>query len=76
MTKNRTRDPVTGQYAYFDNFDRMCRCGHTLGNHVHGGSECVNHDTGDGQHCGCVEFRPVFDKTDVNGMKPTCESGK
>lgn len=32
--KNEYRDPVTKRYAYFGNFERVCVCGHTLGDHI------------------------------------------
>lgn len=59
VSEHRLRDPVSGQFAFDGGFDRVCRCGHTLGVHVSGGFECVNADTGDGAHCACVKFRPV-----------------
>jgi hypothetical protein len=52
------RDPVTGQYAYDADFDRLCKCDHTLGNHLSGGFDCINQDMGDRTPCPCVKFRP------------------
>lgn len=62
-----TRDHVTGQYAYDGNFDRMCRCGHTLGVHVDGGWDCIYQVAGpvslpDAPPCPCKKFRPATDK--------------
>lgn len=62
-TEDRWRDPVTGQYAFQDNWDRMCRCGHTLGAHVAGGFDCLNGNAAvgpecDGTPCDCRKFRP------------------
>lgn len=56
------RDHLTGQYAYSGDWDRMCRCGHTLGIHGGGGFDCLNGDTGaggTGEPCGCEKFRPA-----------------
>lgn len=58
-TANRNRH--NGQFAYSSDFDRLCRCGHTLG--VHTGEaphECINEDSfagGTGEPCACVKFR-------------------
>jgi len=56
------RDPATGQYAYDQNWDRMCRCGHALGIHVSGGFDCQNSVEGDRTPCDCTKFRPVSTK--------------
>jgi hypothetical protein len=49
------RDRATGQYAYWNDFDRLCECGHRLGDHVAGGFECglFDHTAG----CQCQKFR-------------------
>lgn len=55
------RDAVTGQYAYSGDWDRVCRCGHTLGIHVDGGFDCLNQERGaggSGEPCDCERFRP------------------
>lgn len=57
--KRKLRDPATGQYAYDQDWDRMCRCGHTLGVHVSGGFDCINAVEGDRTPCGCEKFRPA-----------------
>jgi hypothetical protein len=51
------RDPHSGKYAFDDDFDRLCRCGHTLGVHVAGGLECgiVPKAT----DCNCTTFCPT-----------------
>lgn len=62
--KNKLRDPVTGQYAYDRYWERMCRCGHSLGVHVSGGFDCINVVEGDRTPCDCDKFRPI-------AIKPT-----
>ncbi|NTF23602.1 hypothetical protein G6L37_35095 [Agrobacterium rubi] len=62
VPKSKLRDPVTGQYAYDENWDRMCRCGHALGVHVSGGFDCINAVEGDRTPCDCEKFRPVSTK--------------
>lgn len=54
---------MTGQYAFQENWDRMCRCGHTLGAHTAGGFRCLNDNETigpecDGTPCDCQKFRP------------------
>lgn len=69
MTKrqNTYREPGTGRYSYFGDFDRLCRCGHSLGVHVAGGFECGADPYGKDEHgrsepeaagCTCEKFRP------------------
>lgn len=58
----RYREPGTGKYAYFGDFDRLCKCGHTLGVHIAGGFECGadargNNEAG-AEGCECQKFRP------------------
>lgn len=62
-----TRDPSTGQYAYDNDFDRLCRCGHTLGEHVDGGFDCIYTVAGpvvlrDAPPCPCRKFRPTGER--------------
>lgn len=57
------RDPINGQYAYDNNFDRMCTCGHPLAVHLAGGFDCINGDKAcderaTGLQCDCRKFRP------------------
>jgi hypothetical protein len=54
---NQAREKTTGRYAFDGRFDRACVCGHTLGVHIAGGFECINHDVGDGKRCDCLRFR-------------------
>jgi hypothetical protein len=58
--KRKVRDVRTGEFAFDNNFDRMCVCGHTLGVHVHGGWDCglnpTDHPETEG--CTCQKFRP------------------
>lgn len=64
MTKraNTYREPGTGRYSYFGDFDRLCKCGHSLGVHIAGGYECGTDPTGGGEPesagCKCERFRP------------------
>jgi len=57
----RYREPGTGRFAYWNDFNRVCKCGHRLGDHVAGGFECGC----DPQHspetrgCKCQRFRPT-----------------
>lgn len=46
------RDPVTGQFAYSGDLERLCKCGHQLGFHLHGGHDCLE------TPCSCQRFRP------------------
>ncbi len=59
---SRYRDPSTGQFGYWNDFDRMCKCGHTLGVHIAGGFECGIDAVGGGEPeavgCKCQKFRP------------------
>lgn len=52
------RDPATGRYAHSGDLSRVCVCGHDLGDHVHGGFECL----GAGAPCDCEKFRPTHEK--------------
>lgn len=59
---NEYREPGTGRFAYWNDFDRLCKCGHSLGVHIAGGFECGT-DTGgnserDAAGCKCERFRP------------------
>jgi hypothetical protein len=54
--KNEYRDPITKRYAYFGGFDRICKCGHRLGDHIAGGFECGI--TKEAEGCACQKFRP------------------
>lgn len=54
------RDPLSGQFAHDGRFDRLCVCGHELGDHVAGGFDCnVPMDGGlrRAKPCDCVRFR-------------------
>lgn len=56
------REPGTGRYSYYGDFDRLCKCGHSLGVHIAGGFECGTDPTGNGEleavGCTCERFRP------------------
>ena len=61
------REPGTGRYAYWNDFDRLCKCGHTLGVHIAGGFECGADPYGKDEHgrsepeaagCTCQKFKP------------------
>lgn len=55
----RSRDPVTGQYAFDGNSDRICTCGHRLGAHIAGGFECGTNsaDHPETKGCRCKIFK-------------------
>jgi hypothetical protein len=56
--KVETRDRSTGRYSYSGDFDRLCKCGHTLGAHTaEPPHECINGDTGEA--CDCARFVPA-----------------
>jgi hypothetical protein len=69
MDKHTTRDSRTGQYAFQNDWDRLCRCGHELGVHGEGGFDCFNADRDNigapyagrfpATSCGCMKFRPT-----------------
>ena len=44
-----------GQFG--DSFEAVCRCGHTKGDHIAGGHECVAHEFKGGSPCECEKFR-------------------
>lgn len=56
---------IKGQYAFVDNWERLCICGHKLG--VHAGENdtgkrpCFNEDSGmedaTGEPCDCKHFK-------------------
>lgn len=58
----RYRDPETGRYDYEGDFDRLCKCGHSLGVHSQGGYYCDTDAIGSGEleavGCKCERFRP------------------
>lgn len=51
------RDPVTKQYAFDNNFDRICVCGHVLGVHIAGGFECGTMPSDPSSGCSCQKFK-------------------
>ena len=56
----QARDPVTGQYAFDNRFDRLCVCGHRLGDHIAGGFDCdvpLDHGMERAAPCDCIRFR-------------------
>lgn len=59
--ENEYRDPATGQYSYFGDFDRLCVCGHSLGAHIAGGFECGTNpaDYPETKGCQCQKFKPT-----------------
>jgi hypothetical protein len=60
--ENEYRDPTTGRFDYFGDFDRLCKCGHSLGVHIAGGYECGTDTSGNNEPeaagCKCQRFRP------------------
>lgn len=61
----QNREPGTKRFAFGDDFDRMCRCGHRLGVHGPGGIECLagtnvpNDPNPRGVECACTKFKPA-----------------
>lgn len=64
VDNGRTRDPTNGQFAFDNNFDRMCKCGHPLGAHLSGGFDCgvTPGDYPESKDCKCLKFRPKRSK--------------
>lgn len=73
MRQNPKREP-DGKYAFDGNLDRMCVCGHTLGNHSCGTpADCLLYSLPEGERklypggdkpvCGCLKFRLSRKKT-------------
>jgi hypothetical protein len=60
-TTAQSRDRGNGQYAH--SADRLCKCGHRLGEHaaevVDGERPCFH---GHGEDCECVKFTPAKKK--------------
>jgi hypothetical protein len=58
----RKRDPDTGQYWYDDDYERLCKCGHSLGVHSQGGFYCNTDAIGNNEPealgCECERFKP------------------
>lgn len=53
----QARDQYTGQYTYDGNWERLCVCGHTLGQHTaESPKACGNYGTGL-IDCDCRKFR-------------------
>lgn len=54
----QNRDEQTGQYAFDGDLSRLCVCGHTLGNHIAGGFECMlSPECSSKPTCDCLKFR-------------------
>ena len=51
---NEIRDPANGQYAFSGDMERLCTCGHILGEHIAGGFEC---QCVVGRDCKCLKFK-------------------
>lgn len=65
---NGRKREIDGRYAYDGNLDRLCVCGHTLGNHSCGSAaDCIlyslptieqrSYPGADKPNCGCMKFR-------------------
>ena len=56
------RDLQTGQYAFDQDFNRLCKCGHSLGVHSSGGFYCDTDAIGNKEPeaigCQCERFQP------------------
>lgn len=58
VKSNIGRNRNNGQYSYTSGFDRLCKCGHTLGTHTgEAPHECINEDVGNGEPCTCLKFK-------------------
>lgn len=62
MPNTQFRDGSNGQFAFQNNWERMCVCGHTLGVHGEGGFDCLNgtgvpNQTKPRDFCDCKKFR-------------------
>lgn len=68
MVKRNQKRETDGRYAFDGNLDRMCVCGHQLGNHSAGSpADCLMYSLpaieqaqypgGDKPNCGCCKFR-------------------
>jgi hypothetical protein len=44
-----------GRYA--DANERLCKCGHSKGEHVAGGGDCIVHELEDVPRCDCEKYR-------------------
>ena len=60
----QNREVNSGRYAFDGNFDRLCTCGHTLGNHTAARGRCPT--TGKMEQpcmidcgCECMCFKPA-----------------
>ncbi len=71
MAKDEYREPGTGRYAYWNDFDRLCKCGHTLGVHIAGGFECgadpIGNNEPEAEGCTCRKFRPSGKRRSTEG---------
>lgn len=64
------RDPKSGRYAFDGNFERMCKCGHALGLHLHGGHDCLE------TPCDCKKFRPTLSQHKRGGAAKAPDTGE
>lgn len=59
--ENKDARDSEGKYKHDGNWDRLCKCGHTLGFHaaakVAGQRPCFHGDEPGAEPCGCVVFR-------------------
>lgn len=57
-----TRERGTGRYSYDGRWDRLCVCGHPLGEHaaerVSGQQPCFHGDAEPSEPCDCERFTP------------------
>lgn len=59
MATRQPRERSTGRYGFDGQFDRVCTCGHTLGNHTAvAPHSCIEGDFSD-VSCDCAKFRPA-----------------
>jgi hypothetical protein len=62
-TATQNRDKADGRYTFEGGFERLCRCGHELGEHTavrHAGEQpCLVSEPDAAEPCHCQSFRPA-----------------
>lgn len=51
------RIPETGRFTFDGNLSRMCKCGHTLGEHDQLGLTCFHGMVQGNEQCECEKFK-------------------
>jgi hypothetical protein len=61
--QKQSRDRETGRYGFDGKWDRLCTCGHTLGDHLAQAPHyCIAGDFHKGVECNCLRFTPKKEK--------------